>query len=157
MDCLSEHSLTPSSLRSLPTSCFIYEARSIPIFPSANFELPHIPLVSSFDDLVLLKAFCRAIPFSFIAIVRAPVRPIVFPLRSNHRLLMVHRILPSQVGIIVVNQGYNLETLIVPAFASASGVRYCCLAPDLIQQAAAEQIPHFLRRIIQTRPYQTLI
>ena len=157
MDCLSEHSPTPSSSRSLPTSCFIYEARFTPIFPSANFELPHIPLVSSFDDLVLLKAFCRAIPFSFIAIVRAPVRPIVFPLQSNHRLLMVHRILPSQVGIIVVNQGYNLETLIVPAFASASGVRYCCLAPDLIQQAAAEQIPHFLRRIIQTRPSQTLI
>ena len=157
MDCLSEHSPTLSSSRSLPTSCFIYEARSTPIFPSANFESPHIPLVSSFSDLTLPKAFCRAIPFSFIAIVRALVRPIVFPLRSNHRLQMVHRILPSQVGIIVVNQGCNLETLIVPAFASASGVRCCCLAPDLIQQAAAEQIPHFLRRIIQTRPSQTLI
>ena len=137
--------------------CFICEARFDLAFLSTNFESPRNLLASSSDDLVLLKAFCRAIPFSFIAIVRALVRPIVFPLQSNHRLLMVHRILPSQVGIIVVNQGCNLETLIVPAFASASGVRCCCLAPDLIQQAAAEQIPHFLRRIIQTRPYQTLI
>ena len=157
MDCLFEHWPTRSRTCSRPPYCFIYVARSTPIFPSANFESPHIPLVSSFSDLTLPKAFCRAIPFSFIANVRAPERPIVFPLQSNHRLLMVHQTLPSQVGIIVVNQECNLETVLVPAFASASGERYCCLAPDLIQQAVAEQILHFLRRTIQTRPSQTLI